>query len=118
MANCPHCQAPSISGAEKWLASPAYPAQCKACGAGSFVPASTSGTAVIGACIVLTLSGFAAVRFQAAWLFALGALAAFALYVAVWRRVKLVATSLRHSHTAKRVGLAANLAVIASYFLR
>lgn len=118
MHTCPHCQQPTVSFDQKWLSTIDWPAECPQCGALSYVEASASGVGLIMAGLLLTASGFAAVYFQAGWPFVLGLVAALAFYVWHWRRVSMVAVSSGRSSTARRTGLAVNLAVVLAWLVR
>lgn len=116
MQTCPSCGEKSISHAEKWGSTAGYPVRCKACGALSFVQTSASGLAVVGACAILALFGFAASFYQSGWIIAGGGVLAFWFYVWAWRKVPLTPTGLSSAKSARRVGLIGNIVVIIGFF--
>lgn len=118
MQNCPSCGVKSIPFAEAWGSSAGFPVRCKACDALSFVQSSESGVAVLGACSLLALFGFAASFYQTGWIMAGGVVLAFWFYVWSWRRVQLTATGASSAQSAKRVGLIGNIVVILGIFFQ
>jgi hypothetical protein len=116
MQTCPSCGAKSIPLAEAWGSSAGFPVRCKACDALSFVQSSASGVAVLGACALLALCGFAASFYQTGWILAGGGILAFWFYEWSWRRVPLTPTGTSSARSAKRAGLIGNIVVIIGFF--
>jgi hypothetical protein len=74
--------------------------------------------AVLGACTLLTLFGFAASFYQTGWIMAGGGVLAFGFYVWYWRRVQLTPTGASSAQSAKRVGLTVNIVATLGFFFQ
>lgn len=118
MQTCPSCGEKSIPFAEAWGSSAGFPVGCKACNALSFVQGSESGVAVLGACALLALFGFAASFYQNGWIIACGGVLAFWFYVWSWRRVQLTPTGTSSAQSARRAGLMGTIVVILGLFFQ
>jgi hypothetical protein len=99
---CPSCREPTISFLRKWLSWREMPALCSSCHRGCAIAISDAGGIVVVAAVFITLSGFAAVAVQLAWVFVVGIAAATGFYF--WRQHKahLVAISDEETKAANR----------------
>jgi uncharacterized protein (DUF983 family) len=93
MYTCPTCNARTISFFRKWLSYPTLPAHCRACGNYSHAQRSSGGLGLVVALVAITLSGFAAMAFQAAWPLLLGICGSIGFYWWHWHHISLQALS-------------------------